>query len=111
MSIIHQAQAIDEQMARLKLLFPDHAADIHIFISKLHDNRVEYEYKAVANFPFHLIQTQGDTKFQVKPAVDSLLHQLGITGVEQHIIINRHRFPDMQQKHVLFSGLSLGGLQ
>jgi hypothetical protein len=111
MSIICQALAIDEQMARLKLLFPDHAADIHIVISKQHDNRVEYQFKAVANFPFHLIQTQGDTKFQVKPAVDSLLRHLGITGVEQHIMINRHRFPDIQQKHVLFSGLRLGSLQ
>lgn len=111
MSIIYQAQAIDEQMARLKLLFPDHAADIQIVISKLHDNRVEYQFKAVANFPFHLIENRGAPKFQVKPAVDSLLRHIGITGVEQHIMINRHRFPDMQQKHVLFSGLNAGSLQ
>ncbi|WP_417550148.1 hypothetical protein [Methylophaga sp.] len=111
MSIIYQAQAIDEQMARLKLLFPDHAADIHIVIFKLQDNRVVYGFKAAANFPFHLIEKLGATKSQVKPAVDSLLHQLGITGVEQHIMINRHRFPDMQQKHVLFSGLNAGSLQ
>lgn len=88
MSIKYHAQAIDDQMARLKLLFPEDYAYITVQMEKRGDNVVNYTYLAGASHINLMSHTTGLISEAPKAAVDSLMHRLNLTGVQQYIRIH-----------------------
>jgi hypothetical protein len=88
MSIKHYSQDIDDQMARLKLIFPDDYAYITVDMEKRSDNVLNYAYLAGASHVGLMSHTTGLIAETPKAAVDSLMKILKITGVEQYIRIN-----------------------
>ena len=95
MSMKYYAQDIDNQMARLKLLFPADYAYITVQMEKRCDNVVNYSYLAGASHINLMSHTTGVITETPKAAVDSLIHRLKLTGVQQYLMVNRHRFGGM----------------
>lgn len=95
MNIKHHAQEIDDQVDRLKLLFPDQYTYIIVTINVETENRVEIAYRAGAPDGMRPYWRHGLDCISPTESVDSLLKEIGITSVQQYLMTNRHRFGEL----------------
>lgn len=91
----YPSEVIEDQMARLKLLFRNDYVYISVDIEKGPDNGVNYSFRAGAEHIQSQSFVMGNFSLSVKIAVDNLLKELKMTTVQQYLITNHHRFGGM----------------
>lgn len=84
----YPSEVIEDQMARLKLLFRNDYVYLSVDMEKGPDNEVGYSFRAGAERPKSQAFVMGNPSLSVKIAVDNLLKEMNITTVQQYILIN-----------------------